>query len=421
MTFIPDEIRDSYTFRLMQRAGRFILWWLAVIAGIAGLLVTAGVIQVGNTEMGDSDFCGALSIIMMMCMVFISVGLLVTVISGGEEIPWSFTPTALIGMGVILIAVYQFNFWIHPALQPEGGIKGWVIVAKDGTVHTDESVHIPRSLWEVGAVTIQRRILVTLKDPVQVTDGMSDGLVVQVELPTDDHALRALVAARHTKNFTSFKKVWRLWIAYHVRATIGALLFLGSVSIGALIASAFVGAGVAWVARGAVNVSYFGEPKSRRFDRDALEHFERRAITRFFAQDHAAVIKGLFPKGVQAPHNSTRLKVGFPPAPREVTDRMLAAAKAKMEMTLYVAADAIAFLDDPARGVARERGSVWKERQEEVEARRRAREAERAARRLADPIVVYRTGDVVAVIAQYGDFPSEEAVMAKVLGSSALV
>jgi hypothetical protein len=102
----------------------------------------------------------------------------------------------------------------------------------------------------------------------------------------------------------------------------------------------------------------------------------------------------LWPEG-KATRNGTNLRIALPQPPVDVQKKLRAAAKTKMDLHVAAVPEAIGFKDDVAAVLL----NAEQKRQEAiVEAKR-------------DPIIFLEDGDAVAIVAQFGDFPIEQAVV----------
>ena len=177
-----------------------------------------------------------------------------------------------------------------------------------------------------------------------------------------------------------------------------------------------------------VEMLYFSEGKSRPL---AIAQKERSLIKALLPTSRKKLFQTLWPQGREI-DGGVRLKIDLPPAPHETQENLLRAKTAGLSLVVDAVQEAVQFPEDVSTALADTRQGHWAARQQafagevaEVKAKRKAdREARRAAfwEALAnDPIVTTRFGSATAVIAQYGDFPIEQKIIDKVLGSTQLI
>ncbi len=102
-----------------------------------------------------------------------------------------------------------------------------------------------------------------------------------------------------------------------------------------------------------------------------------------------------------------KVKVIFPTPPEEVKAVLLKAYKADMKM--------MTTLDSAAIGFAQNQFFELLQIVKKISEKHRQQEAERRALLRADPIVWTKKGSAVAILAQYGEFPIEKALVAEVM------
>lgn len=151
-----------------------------------------------------------------------------------------------------------------------------------------------------------------------------------------------------------------------------------------------------------------------------LAELEGKQVRKRFATQ-ASTLAMLWPNRTEE-KGDFRIKIRVPPAPADAQANLERAHAAKLQLSLAIVGEAIGFAADPAALLLKRRGEQYEQMAAEIERRRLAREAERAARaeaarleRLYDPIVTTSLGSATAVIVQYGEFPIEQAVVDRVL------
>jgi hypothetical protein len=177
-----------------------------------------------------------------------------------------------------------------------------------------------------------------------------------------------------------------------------------------------------------VDMLYFSEGKSRP---RAVAQKERSLIKALLPTSRKKLFQALWPQGREI-DGGVRLKIDLPPAPHETQENLLRAKTAGLSLVVDAVQEAVQFPVDVSTALADTRQAHWAGREQEftgeVAEVKAKRVADRKARSAAfwealanDPIVTTRFGSATAVIAQYGDFPIEQKIIDKVLGSTQLI
>lgn len=131
----------------------------------------------------------------------------------------------------------------------------------------------------------------------------------------------------------------------------------------------------------------------------------------------------LFPGKISPRDSKMMIGIKLPEPPIDVAEILLKARR--LDLKVAVTSEAICFtesfhqmfLDEDAR-VRKEKARLAEEAQRRFQAQVEER---RRAAILADPIVYYEHGAAVAILAQFGDFPIEQAVVDMVMNSEQLI
>lgn len=233
---------------------------------------------------------------------------------------------------------------------------------------------------------------------------------VMISLPIKENELTAVVESRADAIKVSSLLLAALATLSSVAATFllatsadlpvhGVIAFVG---ISVLVLSVMV----PWtVTKRLLLRTHFNEPS---FSKGALTgegrcKLEHRVFRKLLKND-AKAKQLLFPNLREG--TDARIAIELPEAPGEVKDLLLKAAKAGVELHVRAVPEAISFLEDPAEVLVRSRSGVY----DAVD----VENARKAAALRADPIIETRLGSAVAIIAQYGDFPIEKALIDKI-------
>lgn len=196
----------------------------------------------------------------------------------------------------------------------------------------------------------------------------------------------------------------------------------------ATIAVTFIG-----VLLGAWSVGSFVESlffKQRVPRPEPVAKLETNWIREALSGPHDSIISALWPDRIE-PQTGVPIAIDLPEAPETVHQNLSRAHSAGFDLVLEVVPEAIGLITDPVEAFVETRRTTWKGLGDEIDRRqaeadriaeqRRREFAERMARLMPDPIVTTTHGSCVAVIAQYGDFPIEQAVIERVVNSAQLI
>ncbi|MGB3073064.1 MAG: hypothetical protein WBP40_01725 [Candidatus Moraniibacteriota bacterium] len=150
--------------------------------------------------------------------------------------------------------------------------------------------------------------------------------------------------------------------------------------------------------------------ETERHQRDLVQRDNVEAWIKKHEAD-GTLYKELFPGGVEPTHEEAnsksivKIRICLPQPPADVQETIIRAQRSGLVLHTAAVPEAIAFAENLV---------------DKVFAIHTEQEAERIANARLDPIVYVEEGKAVAILAQFGDFPIEQELVKKVIGSAFL-